>query len=190
MKLKYNSPVILTFALISFVALILNMITNGASNKLLFSVYRFQMTDPLGYLRLFSHVLGHVNFEHFSSNMLLFLLTGPLLEEKYGSKNILIIILITAFITGVIHITFSQNGLLGASGVVFTFITLASITSVKSKEIPITMIIISILYIGNEALSLSTNDNISHLTHILGGLVGMGIGLLITHYKGINNTYY
>ena len=39
-KIQYNSPVILTFAIVSFGALLLNMITNGWSNRLLFSVYR------------------------------------------------------------------------------------------------------------------------------------------------------
>ncbi len=38
-KITWNSPVILSFALISLIALGLNTATNGATNQLLFSVY-------------------------------------------------------------------------------------------------------------------------------------------------------
>jgi membrane associated rhomboid family serine protease len=178
-KIKYNSPVIITFSLISLVSLVLGYITSGNSTYLLFSVYRFNLADPLGYIRMFTYVLGHANLQHYTGNMLLFLLIGPMLEEKYGSKNILIIILITAFTTALIQITLSSGAALGASGLVFAFIMLSSITSVTDKEIPLTMIIIFILYIGNEVINISTTDNISQLAHIIGGLVGMQMGLIL-----------
>ena len=38
-KLDYNSPVILTYLIISLIACILNTITRGKTNKLLFSNY-------------------------------------------------------------------------------------------------------------------------------------------------------
>lgn len=176
-KIKYNSPVVITFSLISLASLILGYISNHTSTYLLFSVYRSSPFDPLTYIRMFTHVLGHANIQHFTGNMLLFLLTGPMLEEKYGSRRLLVIIAITAFATGLIHVFISSGSLLGASGVVFTFIMLASVTSVGSDEIPLTMIIIFILYIGQEIFGLTAADNVSQLTHIIGGLIGMQIGL-------------
>lgn len=185
-KIQYNSPIILTFAIISFIALILNWITKGHSNLLFFSVYRSSWLNPLFWFRLIGHVLGHVSLEHYTSNILLLLLLGPMLEEKYGSKNILIMIVIVAIATGLINIIFFQSILLGASGIVFMAIILSSITSADNGKIPLTLIIVTIIYIGQEIVSgLTVDDNISHLTHIIGGFCGGGFGLILNRQNKI-----
>ena len=117
-KISYNSPVVLSFALLSFVVLILNVVTKGKSNMLLFCTYRTSLADPLMYVRLFTHVLGHANIQHYINNMMLLLLIGPMLEEKYGSENLLICIIITALVTGILNNLFFKTALLGASGIV------------------------------------------------------------------------
>ena len=94
----------------------------------LFCVYRSSWRDPLGYIRLFGHVLGHANWEHFLNNMLLLLVVGPPMEEKYGSIPLLKGILFTALVTGVLQcILFPHTGLLGATGIVFMLIMLSSL---------------------------------------------------------------
>jgi membrane associated rhomboid family serine protease len=119
-KIQYNAPVTLTFTFVSLGALALAIITGGYTTLLLFSVYRTSFADPLGYIRIFTHVLGHTDTEHYFSNVFLFLLLAPMIEEKYGSKPLLIMILVTAFITGVLNlILFPHTALLGASGIVF-----------------------------------------------------------------------
>ncbi|MCM1578679.1 MAG: rhomboid family intramembrane serine protease, partial [Ruminococcus sp.] len=77
--ITYNSPVILTFTLISLAALIIGGITGGRSTTLLFSVYRSPLSDPLTYLRLFTHVLGHSGISHYMGNFTVILLVGPML---------------------------------------------------------------------------------------------------------------
>lgn len=175
---EYNSPVILTFAAISLIALILNKITLGVTNRLFFSVYLSSFLNPLTYIRLFTHVLGHADFSHYMGNMMYFLLLGPAIEEKYGSKNTIIMIALTAFVTGLVNIIFfPRTALLGASGVVFCFIVLSSMTQIKEGKIPLTLIIICVLYIGQEIFSaIFVNDNVSQLTHILGGACGCAFG--------------
>ena len=42
----------------------------------------------------------------FVNNFLYILLIGPMIEEKYGSKNLTIMILVTAIITGIINMIF------------------------------------------------------------------------------------
>lgn len=176
----YNSPVVLSFALISLAVLLIGKITANASNILLFSVYRSSMLSPLFYIRLFGHVLGHSGWSHYIGNMMLFLLIGPMLEEKYSSKDLLFMILITAFVTGIVHIIVSPARLLGASGVVFMMITLSSVTSVKKGKIPLTLIFVVILYIGQQIINgIFVKDNISQLTHIVGGVLGIVFGLVI-----------
>jgi len=85
-RIQYNAPAVLTFALISLLVLGLAHITNGRSNWLLFSVYRATLTNPLMYLRLFLHALGHANMAHLLNNFMINLLVAQMLEEKYGGK--------------------------------------------------------------------------------------------------------
>lgn len=181
----YNSPVILTFALISFGVLLLHNLTMGRSTMLLFSVYRSSMLSPFFYIRLFGHVLGHAGWQHYINNMTMLLLVGPMLEEKYGSKTMLSLIALTAALTGVTNILlFPRTALLGASGIVFMMITLSSITSVKKGQIPLTLILIVFLYLGEQVVAgVFSTDNISHFTHILGGILGILYGMLLSREK-------
>jgi len=177
---QYNSPVVLTFFFVSFLVLIINWITKGGSNNLLFSTYKSSLLSPLTYIRLFTHCLGHLNWTHFMNNFLYILLIGPMLEEKYGSINILIMIIITAGITGVINSLISRYQLLGASGIVYMFIILSSLVNLQSGKIPITLILIFIFYIANEIISgLFKKDNVSHMGHLIGAICGCIYGFYI-----------
>lgn len=178
--ITYNAPVTITFAIIAFLALFLDKFTAGWTTHNLFMVYKSSWYDPLFYVRLFGHVLGHSNYAHYIGNMLYILLLGPGLEEKYGSKKFLSFIMLTALATGLFHIFFGRGALLGASGVVFMCIVLASFTSVRKQEIPLTAILVLILYLGQEILTgLTAMDNISQITHVIGGVVGFILGLTV-----------
>lgn len=144
---------VLGFSLACLLVLILDRLTLGMTTRAFFSTYRSSLFDPLTYVRFFGHVLGHANWTHFFNNMMLFLLLGPILEEKYGSSNILFVILMTALVTGIINfIFFPSVGLLGANGVGFAFILLSSITGLKEGEIPITFVLVTAIYLGNKFL--------------------------------------
>ena len=185
LQLQYNSPVILTFFLLSLGVLFLGQWTGGWTTTHLFCVYRSSLKDPLFYIRLFGHVLGHASWDHFFGNIMMLLVVGPLLEEKYGSANILFVILATALVTGVINfIFFPHVQLLGASGVVFAFILLASLTSIEEEKIPLTFILVALIYIGQQVYDgLFIRDNVSNLTHILGGIVGSSLGYVMNKNK-------
>lgn len=188
-KVSFNSPVILAFTIICAITLLLNWITKGYTNTHFFSVYRSSWTDPFTYLRVFGHIVGHSGLDHFMGNIMLILVVGPMLEEKYGSSNILFVILSTALATGIAHLVFVPGyALLGASGVVFAFIMLSSFTCIKEKEIPLTFILVAVLYIGEQVYQgLFVESNISNLSHILGGLVGSGLGYVM--HKNKMNRY-
>lgn len=184
-RLSFNSPVILGFTLACFIVLILDKVTGSASTLALFSVYRSSLASPFTYIRFFGHVLGHASWDHFFGNIMMLLVVGPLLEEKYGSANILFVILATALVTGVINfIFFPYVQLLGASGVVFAFILLASFTSIEDGKIPLTFILVALIYIGQQVYDgLFIRDNVSNLTHILGGIVGSSLGYVMNKNK-------
>ena len=179
-KIVYNSPVILSFFFISLIALILNYLTKKKSNKILFSSYRSSLFNPLTYIRLFTHVLGHDNFEHFVNNFLYILLIGPLIEEKYGPENLIIMILLTSLITGIINCILSKKIILGSSGLVFMLIILSSFVNIKEGQIPLTLVLICIFYLLNEVSdSIFKKDNISHMSHLIGAICGIIYGLYI-----------
>ena len=183
--IRFNAPVVLSFAIISLLVLVLDSVTGGASTARLFCVYRAPLTDPLTYVRFFTHVLGHSGNSHYMGNMLLLLLVGPGLEEKYGSPNLLATIAVTAFATGlVLCLLFPHSALLGASGVVFMMIVLSSFTEMKKGGIPLTMLLVVALYLGSEiADGLTKTDNVSHLTHIVGGVSGIVLGFRLARAK-------
>ena len=178
LKVSYNAPAILTFVILCFIVTVAGTLTGNKSTEVLFAVHRDLLTNPLTYMRCFTHVFGHVGFDHFLGNAMCLLLIGPMLEEKYGSKVILKIIIITAVVTGIVHCVLWRNiSLCGASGVVFACMILSSFTAFKDGEIPLSFILVALLFIGKEIYSgIAVRDNISNLTHILGGVVGSGAG--------------
>lgn len=184
-KFSFNSPVILGFTIVCLLALLLNWITQGWMNDTLFSVYHSSLLSPLTYVRFIGHIFGHANLEHLIGNIMLLLIVGPLLEEKYGSSNLIFVILTTALVTGIANYIFFPNvQLLGASGVVFAFILLSPFTGVKEGTIPITLVLVAILYIGEEIYNgIFLQDNVANLTHILGGIVGAALGYVMHKNK-------
>ena len=177
-RIQYNSPVVLNFALLSLLALVLGGLTGGWTTAKLFCVYRSPLSDPLTYPRFFLHVLGHSGWAHYSGNILLMLVVGPQLEERYGSKNLLICIGVTAFVTGLIQwLLFPGSALMGASGIVFMMLLMASMGGGRGSGIPLTLILVALFYIGGEVFTAFTQaDNISQLTHVIGGVCGAVLG--------------
>ena len=177
-KLQYNSPVILTFFLVSLLALGLGQLANGWTTVHLFAVYRAPLTDPLTYVRFFGHVLGHAGMDHFMGNMLLLLVVGPPLEEKYGSAALLTGIGLTALVSGLLQFIFFPNAmLLGASGIVFMLIMLSSLAGMRNGQIPLTLVLVALIYLGQEVYSiLFVRDSVANFMHIVGGACGTAFG--------------
>jgi len=146
-RITYNAPVILTFSLLA--ALVQLIGGDGVSSgfKLYFVAWPHLHELPQ-YLGLFTHILGHGNWAHLVGNFSMILLLGPILEERHGSGSLLIMIGLTALVTGLIHAVFFKGLLLGASGIVFMFILLASMVNIRRREIPLTFILVAILYLG------------------------------------------
>ena len=183
--IKFNAPVTLCFVMVCGLALLLNHLTGGWANRHLFSTYRSGLLNPMTYVRAFGYAIGHADWVHFTGNMTYILLLGPLVEEKYGSRNLLEMMGVTAVVTAIIHAVISPSGvaLLGASAIVFMLIILSSISNVKSGEIPITFIIVCIIFIGGQIVDSFQQDNISQLGHIVGGICGGCFGLLLAGHE-------
>ena len=183
-----NSPVILWLTLISLIVLIIDMVT-PLSMTMIFGARRTSFIDPMQYLRLFTHVVVHSGMGHYVANFMMILAIGPMVEEKYDSSRLLLITIITAFITGLINVIFFPGAVtVGASGIVFMLILMASFTNIRQGRLPITVLLVAVLYIGNEIiLGLFTADNVSRISHIVGGLCGAVFGIVV-HAKQLKSS--
>lgn len=180
MKIRYNSPVILTFSIVVVLVQLVDTYLIPEFTKTIFLVGgTISFIDPLDYFRLFSHVLGHTDWEHLLGNLTFVLLLGPILEERYGSDKILIMIGVTALFTGILNVAIFSTGLLGASGVVFMLIILVSIVNMKKGEIPLTFLLVATIFIGKELIGAITSDNVSQMAHVAGGTIGSIFGFSI-----------
>lgn len=171
LRVAYNAPVVLTFALLALVVtcLPLEVRTHYFSSH-------GQLRDWSSYSGMVTHILGHANWQHYIGNFTMILLLGPILEERHGSISLLTMILITALVSSGIGLLVGHASL-GASGVVFMMILLASTANIKEGEIPLTFIAIATIYLGGEIYAgLTKDDNISHLGHLVGGLAGAAFG--------------
>lgn len=188
----YNAPVTLTYSFLCVAVMLFHQYVIKNGTLVLFvapgaqgSEFAFNWQNPLHYFRLILHVIGHADWSHLISNLCFLLLLGPILEERFGSKLVLLMMLITAFVTGVINACFIPYGLMGASGIVFMMILLSSFTTIDRKKIPITFILVVALYLGREFLTMSSSADagISTMAHIAGGICGSLFGFLATTNK-------
>lgn len=187
LRITFNAPVVLSLVAISFLATLLNYITDGASGRMLFMTYHSPLLSPLTWVRAITHIFGHADWSHLIGNMSYLLLLGPMLEEKYKSSTLAIVLVLTALATSLVnYIFFPYIALCGASGVVFAFILLSSFTSFKDGEIPLTFILVALFFLGQQVYEgITVQDNISNTAHIVGGIVG-GITGYVLNKSGKN----
>ena len=179
MRIKYNAPTILSYAILCTVVLLLSKtVLRGLAENWFMVPGRgnFSPSNFRNWVCVFTHVAGHANWSHLISNFSLILLIGPMLEENYGSKSLLVMIVITALVTGVLNVLLFRTYLMGASGVVFMMILLSSFTNFTRGEIPLTFIMVLVLYLGSQLVNSFNTDNISYFAHIAGGFCGSLFG--------------
>jgi len=176
MRVEYNAPVILTFSLLALAIHIANLFIPSFTVHYFLVLPAMDLFNPLDYFRLVSHILGHASWNHLFSNLVFILLLGPILEEKYGSRKLLFMIFVTALTTGLINILFLSTGLMGASGIAFMLIILASIVGRKNNSIPLTFLLVAVIFLGTEVTKAFQVNNISQTAHIVGGICGAAFG--------------
>jgi rhomboid protease GluP len=136
--------------------------------------------NPRWYLGVVGHVLAHQNFAHFIGNASLFLLLAPGLERRFGALGFAILLGLLAAVTGVsasVVLFFTQKSLVGASGVVFALIFLHAMVEGRGREVPLTAILLGVLWGSKELLGLFDASNVSNSAHLNGALWGFLFGL-------------
>jgi len=185
MKIDYNAPFTLTFSLLCLIVFLLNTVFPGVTSSFFTLFPEFNLADPSWWMRLCGYVFGHADLNHLIGNLSFILLLGPLLEEKYGTKYLLIMCICVALITSIIFISFYNFALLGASGIVFMFIMLTSFSNVKANHIPLTFLLVLVLFLGKEIMDSFKADQISQSAHLIGGICGSFFGFYLLKMRSV-----
>jgi len=192
MKLKYNAPAALTLALVATIVLLVDQYIMPGIIETLFTAEgstTFKFDDIPAYVRMFTHLFGHASWEHLLSNLTLILLLGPILEEKFGTKPVAWMIVITAMVNGLLNALFFETALMGSSGIAFMMILMVSFANIKSGEFPLTALLVVGLYLIKEILAIFRYDDVSQISHLIGAACGAVFGFLRTvAVKKIDNS--
>lgn len=183
MKITYDTPVVITFATLSLAVLVVDTMTNfWLSRNLLLSPGTFEPLRVGFWTGLVGHIFGHGGIGHYVGNFSLILILGPILERRYGSLLLALMMFFTALATGVLNLVFFDNAILGASGIAFMMVGLTPMVAGRGGSIPVTAIIVPVLWIGGEIVAALIPDEVSRFAHILGGIIGGGFGYLLREF--------
>jgi GlpG protein len=173
MKITFQSKGTLYLALFCVLGTFIVMnVPVGAFRQLAILNGDAQFSNGFWYLSLLTYIFGHGSFDHLLGNMSLLLILGPIIELKYGTKRFLLMSAITAVVTGLLHALLWDSHLMGFSGLVFMYIVLSTLLSIRNREIPVTFILVVVLYVGMEIMSSLHESQISHFAHLFGGAMG------------------
>lgn len=171
MKITFDSKATLILASLSLIGLFF-VNTSMESGSIFILNGDFQESNPVWYISTLTYIFGHADFEHVIGNLSIILLLGPLVELKFGWQKFSLMVVSTAILTAILHTLLWDNGLIGASGIAFMLIVVTSLLNTRGKDIPITFILVVLLFLGQEIYSSFKNDQISHFAHLFGGAMG------------------
>ena len=185
LKVSYDAPVTLSFVIICALFFLLNnfVIKNDVLGKVLASpttqagALPFIVKQPLSYLRLLLYIFGAGSGPVSAgagsvliTNLILIMLLGPAMEERYGSVIIGIMIFVSALFAGVLNACFCADSLVGAVPVVCMMIFLNAFMSFSKKTFPLSFAAVIVLFVFLEIFSGAGAVKI--IICIAGGLCG------------------
>lgn len=175
-RFTYNAPFTLTFAIASTMIMLSDQYYH---TDLVPTYFTANQASPnfVTLFKLFSHVLGHMDWDHLFGNLSMLLVLGPSLEEKYGTVPIALMSALTAVLTALISLIGFRSGILGASGMVLLFVVLATFPKGKSGEMPLSTVLVVLLYFTKEYVTTTPGDGVAHFAHYVGGFLGFIYGI-------------
>ena len=159
-KVAYDAPVTLSFVIVCAFIFLLNMFLAksgkaGGLEKIFASptnqagVLPFIPSAPISYVRLLFYIFGAAagGASVLFTNLILIMLLGPAMEERYGSTIIGIMIFVSALFSGVLNACFSSDSLIGAVPVVCMMIFLNAFMSFSKKKFPLSFAAVMVFFV-------------------------------------------
>ena len=180
-KVSYDAPVTLTFVIVCAIIFLLNMLLAKSGKVAGFEkifasptsqagVLPFIPKQVLSYLRLLLYIFGTFEINTLLSNLIMIVILGPAMEERYGSVIIGLMIFVSALFSGVLNACFSAESLVGALPVICMMVFLNAFMAFSKKTVPLTFIFVIILIAFMQIFS--GNNAIQTVICIAGGLCG------------------
>mmetsp|Transcript_8770 Transcript_8770/g.18093 ORF Transcript_8770/g.18093 Transcript_8770/m.18093 type:complete len:211 (+) Transcript_8770:24-656(+) len=180
-QLTFSAPVLLTLCLLSGALLFSAKFSHEAMSLLPLSYYRWDRLTA-NHLRLLSWPLAHTGFPHFFHNYKMILLLGAPVEGHFGSRIMAWLCFLTSVVCALFHWCMTTNkALMGASGILYMLIGLHTVSGAggveivgKGVKVPVTFVLVCVMFLAEEVWLVGTRDDqVSHLTHVVGGVVGV-----------------
>ena len=124
----------------------------------------------------------HGNFQHFSGNIMIFLMLSPAVEKHYGRINYICAFLYCAIVDYLFQTYVFNVIAIGLSGFVFALFMLNAFIT-KKGGISVCGIVLLFIYGSKEISGLFNNDGISHSGHLIGLAAGLSYAMLYNCFK-------
>ncbi|VVB69870.1 Rhomboid protease GlpG [uncultured archaeon] len=161
-------------------------------------VYGFLALNP-DYLMqrpwtLVTHMFVHASFDHLLFNMLFLFFFGMELERRVGERRFLEIYLLSGVVAAVGQMLISGGSMVGASGALYGVMGCLAVIAPEIRVllffvIPLSIRASVVLFALLDFMMIGSADNIAHMAHISGLLVGLAFGQMMkkqpTYYYNI-----
>jgi membrane associated rhomboid family serine protease len=136
---------------------------------------------------LFTYMFSHMDFFHILGNMLFLYFGGELFRNLLGERRLLYTYLVGGIVGGLIQIGANElipffmlrstGGMIGASASVMAVFIAVSFYRPNAQVLlfgmfPVRLIVLALIFIAMDFLNLTSGDNVGHLAHLGGALVG------------------
>lgn len=165
---------------VTIALLISTLVILGISQMVDSQVVQFLAVHKKFDWTMVTHILAHGNYQHWVMNAPIIAILGPSVEEKYGSLTTLMMIVITAFIVGIVSHSIGES-CIGLSTICYMFIMLNAFRG-SERGIPFIVLFLAAVEIVPEFFA-SNTDQIAHWAHITGAFCGIGFGLLTKFFR-------
>lgn len=129
-------------------------------------------------LQLLTYMFLHSSVMHIVFNMIGLVVFGPEIEHRLGTIKFTKVYLISGVICGLAHIMFINNPVVGASGAIWCLMMLYALFNPEQIFniyfiIPAKIkYIVGVYFFIEVILAIHSNDGVSHIAHVTGGLCG------------------
>lgn len=133
---------------------------------------------------LLTYMFVHANFDHLFFNMLALFFFGMELERRVGGAKFLKIYFLSGVVAALAQMMIAGGSLVGASGAIYGVMGCLAIIAPEIRVllffvIPLSIRAAVVLFALMDFLLMGASDNIAHMAHIAGLLVGLAFGQLM-----------
>ncbi len=153
-SISSNAPITLFFAFACICVFIIQYFNGSTTASNFFAVGGNSLSDTpfdrlsiVSYISIIVHIFSHSTWNTLTLNIACILLLGPQIEKAYGKALYSLMIVLSAFVCGVLCTVFVSTQISGAESTVLLFIVLSILSQAKEKTIPSTLVCVLIIYV-------------------------------------------